>query len=97
MFVLFDSRSRNTTGKRHAWEFPETPEGVHALWDLVLMAEVPGEYDDYAYLAETRWHEAIEVFNDYWAIYGWYVNAFEDDWAVPDDVEVRRYEPPHTP
>jgi hypothetical protein len=89
MFILFDSRSRSQTGWRRAHEFPETEEGVLHAWMLVLAEEAPDEAGDYLnILACSNLEEAAEVFNDYWSVYGWHMNRYEDDMVYPNDVDV---------
>jgi len=68
--------------------FPETQASVQAIWDLVIEIEVPDERDAYEGFAYTPVFDCVEVFNDYWACYGWHLNVYEDDAAFPEDVDV---------
>ena len=88
MFVLYDSRARVRTGKRWARKYPETKSGVRAMWDLVIAIEVPDEREDYEYLADTPVSDAVEVFNAYWACYGWHLNTYDGSMEFPEDVNV---------
>lgn len=90
MLWLFDSRDR-LHGKRAFVRFPYTYEGKRQAWDYVLKREVSkDEYDDYWYLAEddsADMDEYCEVFNDYWACYGWCLQGMEPDAEIPTDAE----------
>ncbi len=96
MFVLFDSRARSQTKRRKAYRAPETEQGLHDMWTIVLLAEVPiNERSYYAGLAdwlppdEGEPFDPCEVFNDYWACYGWYLNSYEEDADCPDDTDMQ--------
>jgi hypothetical protein len=91
MLWLYDSRDRKY-GKRKLHIFPLTSEGKQKAWDMVLDAEVANERMDYAFLADTDAIEDeptnTELFNDYWAEYGWWLMPVEPDAEVPHDAEV---------
>jgi len=88
MFILYDSRARSQTGRRQAHEFAETAAGVLDVWRLVIAEEVPNEHDDYIFLAFCDPAEAPEIFNSYWGVYGWNLNAYDADIKYPSDVDV---------
>jgi len=92
IYVLFDSRARSATGKRTVYEFPETHQGLLQAWSLVLRDEVPDEYDDYITLAQDT-SDAPQVFNDFWASYGWSLELYGPNNNFPDDVDVK--DPPN--
>jgi hypothetical protein len=88
---LYDSRDR-TYGKRKLHILPLTGKGKLDAWDIVLAAEVPNERDDYQFLVdcdvESSDVQDCELFNDYWAEYGWLLMPVEPDAEVPGDAEV---------
>ena len=88
---LYDSRDRMTTGKRMLHILPLTSEGKAKAWEIVLTAEVANERMDYQGLADTDAFEDEpnnpELFNDYWAEYGWYLMPVDSDAQVPHDAE----------
>jgi hypothetical protein len=89
MFVLYDSRQRVRTGRRTAYVYAEMQASVRHIWDLVIAVEVPDERDAYDYLGDTPAYDAVEVFNDFWGCYGWYLNVYEDDTGhFPEDIDV---------
>jgi hypothetical protein len=91
MLWLYDSRDR-LHGKRKLHILPLTGEGKQQAWDIVLATEVANERMDYAGLADTDAREDeptnTELFNDYWAEYGWCLMPVEPDAEVPHDAEV---------
>ena len=90
MLWLYDSRDR-MHGKRKLYVLPHTSEGKLNAWLIVLTAEVPNDMDDYRYLADSDAEDMNlgggELFNDYWAEYGWYLMPVEPDAEVPPDAE----------
>lgn len=83
---LTDSRARSATGRRNLYIFPPTAAGHTEAWDVVLKAEVaPAERKEYRGL--TRGTPEPEVFNDYWAEYGWNL-TFVEDATLPADCNV---------
>lgn len=88
---LYDSRDCKY-GKRKLHILPLTSEGKLKAWDIVLTAEFPtkAEREDYQYLADNDAEDEpnnTELFNDYWAEYGWYLMPVEPDAEVPPDAE----------
>ena len=99
MLWLYDSRD-SKYGKRKLHILPLTPEGKRKAWDIVLTAEFPTQdevlylvtREDYQYLAinDSEGGEPSDpnLFNDYWAEYGWYLMPVDADAEVPHDAEV---------
>jgi len=97
---LIDSRSRVSTGKRYVWIWDD--DNIHAnreAWQLVLNAEVreQKDRDDYRVTADNDMrpdlfpdeaHELIEMFNDFWSIYGWHLALMDND-DVPEAADIK--------
>ena len=93
MLWLYDSRD-SLRNKRKLYFLPLTPEGKRKAWDIVLAAEVPNEREDYQFLADAdvdadETHDT-EMFNEYWAEYGWFLIPADPDNEIPHDAEVVR-------
>lgn len=85
--------------------YAEFPRGRIALWQHVLRSEVqshewdayegfydPADYDEFPDINDyhREWaRQSVEVFNDYWGCYGWWLCCAPDNEPLPDDCELR--------
>lgn len=72
---IIDSRFRIAINKRYVHIYPLTEAGLLDAWKRVVGEECPDEWENYADIAKLsqEWIEETDVFNDYWAEYGWYM------------------------